>query len=230
LRRAAAVADRAFQKALESLREGVRESDFCAELEYLMQKEGARKPSFDTIVASGPNGAFPHAGVTDRVIRAGELITLDFGVVLDGYNSDITRTVWLGELPPDQEKIYRVVRQAHRAALEVLRAGKKAGEVDAAARQVIADAGWAEAFSHGLGHGLGLAVHEMPRLRPNTETVLEAGMVVTVEPGVYLPGVGGSRVEDSVIVTETGFEYLTRSPYQERGPHPLQGSAPGLIA
>ena len=215
LRKAAAIADRAFASALKVLKVGAREADVCAELEYQLQREGARKPSFDSIIASGPNGAFPHAGVTDRVIGEGELITMDFGALCDGYNSDITRTVWLGTLPPEQEKIYRVVRAAQKAALDAVRAGVTAGSVDEAARKVIAEAGWAEAFSHGLGHGLGLAVHELPRMRPGSDTVLEPGMVVTIEPGVYLPGVGGSRVEDSVIVTADGFEFLTKAPYQE---------------
>lgn len=221
LRHAAAIADRAFASALKVLQPGVRESDVCAELEYQLQKEGARKPSFDSIVASGPNGAFPHAGVTDRVIGEGELITMDFGALANGYNSDITRTVWLGELPPEQEKIYRTVREAHSKALMNVKPGRKASFVDEVARYVISRAGWGEAFSHGLGHGIGLAVHEMPRMRPGSETVLEPGMVITIEPGIYLPGLGGSRVEDSVIVTEDGFEYLTHAPYQESGPHPL---------
>lgn len=221
LRHAAAIADRAFQTALKILEPGVRESDLCAELEYQLQKEGARKPSFDSIVASGPNGAYPHAGVTDRPIQEGELITMDFGALCDGYNSDITRTVWLGELPAEQEKIYRTVREAQSKALRNVKPGKTTGFVDEVARYVINRAGYGEAFSHGLGHGLGLAVHELPRMRPGGETVLEPGMVVTVEPGIYLPGVGGCRVEDSVIVTEDGFEYLTHAPYQESGPHPL---------
>lgn len=221
LRHAAAIADRAFQTALKALKPGVRESDLCAELEYQLQKEGARKPSFDSIIASGPNGAYPHAGVTDRAIQEGELITMDFGALCDGYNSDITRTVWLGELPPEQEKVYRVVREAQSKALMNIKPGKTTGFVDEVARYVIKRAGWGDAFSHGLGHGLGLAVHELPRMRPGGDTVLEPGMVVTVEPGVYLPGTGGCRVEDSVIVTEDGYEYLTRSPYQESGPHPL---------
>lgn len=221
LKRVAAIADRAFQRTLAILKVGISEQEFCAELEHQLQKEGARKPSFDSIVASGPNGAYPHAGVTERKIQAGELITVDFGALADGYNSDITRTIWLGELEGEQEKLYRVVRKAHRAALDAIRPGVKAGDVDSVARELIAEAGYGEAFSHGLGHGVGLAVHELPRVRPGVETVLEPGMVMTVEPGIYLPGVGGCRVEDSVVVTADGFEFLTHSPYQEKGPHPL---------
>ncbi|MBI3924896.1 MAG: aminopeptidase P family protein [Armatimonadetes bacterium] len=222
MRRAAAVADRAFLKMLEHFREGVRESELCAELEYLLQKEGARKPAFDTIVASGPNGAYPHAGVTDRRIGRGELTTLDFGALVDGYASDITRTVWLGELPEPALTVHRVVRDAQRAALDAVRPGISAAELDGVARKIIEDAGYGEAFSHSLGHGIGLAVHEPPTLRSTTETVLEPGMVITIEPGIYLPGETGCRIEDTVLVTDSGFDSITRAPKQEPGqPHPL---------
>lgn len=215
LKRAAAVADQAFAKALEVFEEGISESDFCVELEYQMRKFGARKPSFDSIVASGPNGAKPHAGATERRIKAGELVTVDFGVQLDGFMSDMTRTIWIGQLPELETKVYTTVRQAQQAALEALKPGLLTKDIDAVARDLIKAAGYGEAFSHGLGHGIGLAVHELPSLRSTTETELAPGMVVTIEPGIYLAGQTGCRVEDSAIVTATGREPITRTPKQE---------------
>ncbi len=223
VRRAARVADEAWRAALPSFREGVTEADFCAELEYRLAKCGARKPSFDTIVASGPNGAYPHAGVTDRAIQPGELVTVDFGALVEGYCSDITRTVWLGHLDERSLEILEVVRRAHRTGMETIRPGLRGCEVDQVAREIIARAGYGPAFSHSLGHGVGLAVHEGPGLRPESKTLLEAGMVVTVEPGIYVPGIGGCRVEDLVVLTGSGAESLSRSPYQEPGQvHPLE--------
>lgn len=223
VRRAARVADEAWRAALPAFQEGVTEADFCAELEYRLARCGARKPSFDTIVASGPNGAYPHAGVTDRPIRPGELVTVDFGALVDGYCSDITRTIWLGHLDERSLEILEIVRRAHRAGMETIRPGLRGCEVDQVAREVIVRAGFGPAFSHSLGHGVGLAVHEGPGLRPESKTLLEAGMTVTVEPGIYVPGVGGCRVEDLVVLTETGAESLSRSPYQEPGQvHPLE--------
>ncbi len=226
IRRAARVADEAFRAALPSFQVGVTEADFCAELEYRLQKCGARKPSFDTIVASGPNGAYPHAGVTDRAIRAGELVTVDFGALVDGYCSDITRTIWLGEPDERSRELLEIVRRAHRAGMDTVRPGLRGCEVDQVARDLIARAGYGEAFSHSLGHGVGLAVHEGPGLRAESKTLLESGMTVTIEPGIYVPGVGGCRVEDLVVLTETGAESLSRAPYQEPGhQHPLEAWA-----
>ncbi len=223
MRKAAQVADRAFRKALECLKAGIRESDFCLELEYQMQKLGARKPAFDSIVASGPNGAFPHAGVTDRVIQQHELITVDFGAYRDGYNSDITRTIWLGQLNERNRFIYQSVRDAQQRAVDAVKPGKTCKEIDAVARQSLLDVGLGEFFTHGLGHGIGLAVHELPGVRSVSEVVLEPGMVITIEPGVYIPGETGCRVEDSVLVTADGCEKITRSDYQEIGQtHPLE--------
>lgn len=223
LRRAAQIADRALRNALESLREGITEREFCLELEYQMQKLGARKPAFDSIVASGPNGAFPHAGVTDRVIAQRELITLDFGAYHDSYNSDMTRTVWMGNLNERNAFIYQSVRDAQRKAVDAVRPGIRCRELDAIAREHLHKCGLGEYFSHSLGHGIGLAVHELPGLRSTTETMLEPGMLITIEPGVYIPGETGCRIEDTVLVTETGGEKITRSPYQELGQiHPLE--------
>lgn len=223
MRKCAQIGDHAFRNALENLKAGMKERDFCLELEFQMQKLGARKPAFDSIIASGPNGAFPHAGVTDRVIQQHELITVDFGVHRNGYNSDITRTVWLGTLNERSRHIYQSVRTAQRMAVEAVRPGKLCKEIDAVARDYLKEVGLGEYFSHGLGHGIGLAVHELPGMRSTSEVVLEPGMVVTIEPGVYIPGETGCRVEDSVVVTENGCEKLTRSSYQEVDQtHPLE--------
>lgn len=223
MRKAAQIGDRAFRNALEILKAGMRERDFCLELEYQMQKLGARKPAFDSIVASGTNGAYPHAGVTDRIINQHELITVDFGCYRDGYNSDITRTIWLGQLNERNRFIYQSVREAQQRAVEAVRPGKTCKEIDAVARQSLQAVGLGEYFTHGLGHGIGLAVHELPGVRSTSEVVLEPGMVITIEPGVYIPGETGCRVEDSVLVTADGCEKITRSGYQEIGQtHPLE--------
>ena len=222
LRRAAHTADRALRRTLEKFQAGMTEADFCQELEHNLQACGARKPSFDTIVASGPNGAYPHAGVTDRTIETGQLITVDFGAYRDNYCSDMTRTIWLGGLDPFQQKVYQTVRKAHAAAIAAVRPGILAKELDAVARNIITEAGWGEAFSHSLGHGVGLAVHELPYLRSTIETPLEVGMVITIEPGIYLAGQTGCRVEDTVVVTDKGCELITHFPYQELNQdHPL---------
>lgn len=222
IRKAASVADMAWSQALSCFRAGVTEADFCAELEYRMQKCGARKPSFDTIVASGNNGAYPHAGVTDRIIEPGEMVTVDFGALVDGYCSDITRTIWLGQLDNQSEKIWQTVRTAHDEALAQVKSGVAASKLDKIARDIITEAGFGEAFSHSLGHGVGLAVHEAPGLRAESQDILYSGMLVTIEPGIYIPGVGGCRIEDLVVVTDDGCEVLSRSPYQElTQTHPL---------
>lgn len=226
MRQAARIADRALRVALESLKVGMSEHEFCLELEYQTKKLGARKPSFDSIVASGPNGAQPHAGVTAREIRAGELITLDFGAYLDGYCSDMTRTVWLGQLDPTSKEVYKTVREAHKRALNAVAPGVATKELDRIAREVVENSPFKGMFKHGLGHGVGLMVHEKPAVRGSSSDILEPGMVITIEPGIYIdegfPVVTGCRVEDSVLVTSDGFEYLTQSPYQEIGQtHPL---------
>lgn len=223
LHRSAQVADRALRAALEHFREGIPEREFAAELVYQLQKAGAEKTSFDTIVASGPNGAYPHAGATERPIRAGELVTVDFGGVVDGYCSDMTRTIWLGELEERSREIYGIVRRSHRAAMDAVRPGLTGSQLDGVARALIQEAGYGEAFSHSLGHGVGLEIHEAPGLRAESTAVMEPGMVITIEPGIYVPGVGGSRVEDLVVVTGDGSRSLSAAPYQEVGQtHPLE--------
>jgi Xaa-Pro aminopeptidase len=209
---AAAVADVALAEVRARLLDGPTEAEFGLELDTAMRRLGATRPSFETIVASGPNGAMPHARPGPRRIVEGDLVVLDFGAVVDGYCSDMTRTVVVGEPTPTQARMLQVVTAAQAAGVAAVRAGVAATEVDAACREVIADAGWADAFTHGTGHGVGLDIHEAPRVGATSTATLSAGQVVTVEPGVYLPEHGGVRVEDSLVVTPDGSRPLTLTP------------------
>jgi Xaa-Pro aminopeptidase len=191
---------------------GISEREFALELETEMRRRGADGPSFETIVGSGPNGAKPHARPTDRVIEPGDLVVLDFGALVDGYHSDISRTVCVGEPTPTQLRMLEVVTASQAAGVGAVAAGVGAAEVDRVCRDVIADAGWGDAFVHGTGHGVGLDIHEAPRVGSSSDATLAAGHVVTVEPGVYLPEHGGVRVEDTLLVTADGARALTRSP------------------
>ena len=207
---AQAVTEAGFAHILTVIREGVTEREVALELEFYMRRNGAERLAFDSIVASGANGSQPHAIPSDKPIRHGDFITLDFGAVVDGYHSDMTRTVALGEVSDDQRAVYNTVLQAQETALGILRAGVSCVEGDAAARRVIEAAGYGEHFGHGLGHGVGLEIHEHPRLSPLAkEQTLRAGQVVTVEPGIYLPGRCGVRIEDMVRITEQGYHNFT---------------------
>ena len=210
------VADAAFA----AVRPGIAERDVAAAIEAALRKAGYERPAFDTIVASGPNAALPHYRAGDRTLHTGDLVVLDFGGVLDGYCSDLTRTVSVGQPSPDAARLHAAVREAQSAAIAAVRPGKAATDVDAAARQVLVAHGLGEAFGHGTGHGLGLDVHEEPRVsKPRSDVPpvrLEAGMVFTIEPGAYLPGFGGVRIEDDILVTETGCEVLTSVPRELR--------------
>lgn len=213
IRAAAAITDHAMGQANRLLKPGKTEKQVAWELEKVMRERGADALAFETIVASGPNGARPHHRPTDRVLQPGDNITIDMGARLDGYHSDMTRAFYLGDEPDDQfNHVYNLVLDAQQHALATLKAGVIAKEVDAAARDTIAAAGHAEHFGHGLGHGVGLEIHELPSLSRTKETVLPVGAVVTVEPGVYLPGWGGVRIEDLVMVTEEGYETLSHCP------------------
>ncbi|HLT58086.1 MAG: Xaa-Pro peptidase family protein [Limnochordales bacterium] len=212
---AVALADRCFEHILPQLKPGVTEREIAWRMEVFMREQGAEGLAFPSIVASGPNGAMPHARPTDKPLAAGEFVTLDFGCIWQGYCSDITRTVFLGEPTAQHRELYDLVLRAQEAGIAAVRPGRTGREVDAAAREVIAQAGYGDRFGHGLGHGLGLEVHEeIPRLSTRSETVLAPGMVTSVEPGVYLPGWGGIRIEDLVVVTEDGCRVLTKSPKQ----------------
>lgn len=212
IRAACAIADDALAELLPSLREGPTERDFALRLEFAMRERGASGVSFDPIVAAGPNGAKPHARPSDRRIGAGELVVIDFGCVVDGYCSDMTRTVSVGDPSPEARRIWETVLDAQRAGCEAVRPGVECAAVDGASREVISGAGWADAFVHGTGHGVGLEIHESPRVASTSTGTLAPGHVVTVEPGVYLSGVGGVRIEDTLVVTEAGATALTEFP------------------
>ncbi len=218
LRLACEAADAALADLVErgGLRPGRTEKEVARELESLMLDHGADAISFETIVAAGPNSAIPHHRPTDAALAAGDFVKIDFGALVAGYHSDMTRTFVLGSAADWQREIYQLVADAQRAGREALRAGADLREVDAAARQLIADAGYAENFGHGLGHGVGLQIHEAPGIGATSAGTLLAGSVVTVEPGVYLPGRGGVRIEDTLVVPDekTGHapELLTRFP------------------
>ncbi len=216
LEAACGIADAALADVAHRLEDGLTEQEFRRELEDAMADHGSDGPSFETIVASGPNGAKPHARPGDRVIGSsgeGEFVVVDFGATVDGYHSDMTRTLPVGSLSETQERMYDVVRQAQAAGVERVAAGVSCKDVDDTCRAVIDDAGWGEAFAHGTGHGIGLVIHESPRLSSVSADVLEVGHCVTVEPGVYLPEHGGVRIEDSVVVTDGGCRLLTGAPY-----------------
>jgi len=210
LRRAAAIGAAALAEVQPLLRPGLRELDFALELEFALKRGGAEEKSFDFIVASGERGALPHGIASDRCMQAGELITIDFGARYAGYHHDETVTLALGEVDAELQQVYTTVLAAHDLAIAELRPGVELRKIDALARDTITAAGYGDFFGHGLGHGVGLEVHEFPTLSPRSDSIAEEGMVVTVEPGVYLPGQGGVRIEDMVQVTATGTEVLTQ--------------------
>jgi len=213
IERAVALADEGFTHILNFIKPGVSERDLNVELEFYLRRRGATAMSFPSIVASGPRGALPHGEPTDRQVQSGEFITLDFGVLVDRYCSDMTRTVAVGKINEEQKKVYETVLKAQLAGIAAVAAGKVGRDVDAVARDVIAKAGYGQYFGHGLGHGVGLNVHDAgPRLSPTEEKTLPVGAVVTVEPGIYIPGWGGVRIEDVVVVEATKARVLTHSP------------------
>lgn len=194
---------------LGRIKPGVREADIALELELEMRRRGADGTAFDFIVASGVRGAMPHGRASDKTICPGELVTIDFGAVKGGYHSDETVTVACGEPGSRAREIHAVVKAAHDRAIEAVRAGISCRDLDNVARSYISDKGYGEYFGHGLGHGVGLEIHEAPTLSPRSSMVLEEGMVVTIEPGIYIPGFGGVRIEDTVVVTGDGCRALT---------------------
>jgi Xaa-Pro aminopeptidase len=212
LARAEQIGDEAFSDLLGILHVGMTEREVAAELEYRMKKHGAQGFSFDTIAASGPNSSMPHAIPGERKLSIGDFLTLDFGCLYEGYCSDMTRTVAIGDVSDRQREIYDTVLAAQKAALKGLHAGMTGEEGDALARDVIREAGYGDCFGHALGHSVGLFIHEEPRLGPGSSTILKKGMIETVEPGIYVPGFCGVRIEDMVVITEDGAMDLTHSP------------------
>jgi Xaa-Pro aminopeptidase len=198
-----------FDRALEVMRPGVKESDVAAEMEYAARRAGAEEMSFSTIIASGERSALPHGRASDKPIKPGGFAVCDFGVILDGYCSDQTRTVWVGSVSEDARVGYEAVLEAQLAAIAAVRPGVSVGEVDGAARKVLRKRGLGRYFTHSTGHGVGLEIHEAPRLAAGQKAVLQPGMVITIEPGVYFPGKWGVRIEDMVTVTARGCDVLT---------------------
>jgi Xaa-Pro aminopeptidase len=210
MRKAAILAGEVLEGVLKLVKPGVREGELGAEIEYQMKRRGATGASFETIVASGPRGALPHARPTAKKLRKNELVVLDLGAILGHYCSDMTRTVHVGRASKRVREWYRSVQEAQEAAVAAVRAGVTCGEVDAAAREVLKKYGLEQYFVHSTGHGLGLEVHEEPRVARGQTVRLEAGNVITIEPGIYMEGVGGIRIEDDVVVQAGQNEVLTR--------------------
>ncbi|MBQ3045565.1 MAG: aminopeptidase P family protein [Clostridia bacterium] len=209
---AQSIAEKAFNHILSFIKEGVTEREIALTLDFFMLRNGAEDISFQTIAVSGKNSSMPHGVPSDKKIEKGDFITMDFGAVVDGYHSDMTRTVAVGEVSSKQAEVYETVLSAQKGCLEILGAGVSCKAADAAARDVIKAAGFGEFFGHGTGHGVGIEIHEAPTLNPRSGETLGIGDVVTVEPGVYLPGEFGVRIEDMAFITENGYENLTKSP------------------
>jgi Xaa-Pro aminopeptidase len=211
IRRSVLINSRAFELAVARLRPGAKERDFAADLEYRMRRLGAEKPAFETIVAGGVRSALPHAQPTAARLHAGDLVMVDMGAFVEGYASDMTRMLFLGRPDAKVKRTYKAVLEAQLAAIDAVRGGVAAARVDRAARAALKGHGLDRAFIHATGHGLGLEIHESPRIGNREKTRLRAGMTITIEPGVYLEGWGGIRIEDTVVVTGNGCEILTKT-------------------
>lgn len=212
IEKAAAIADEAFSYICDFIKPNLTEREIALELENFMKKRGASGTSFESIVASGKRSALPHGVASEKNIQKGDFITMDFGCIYNGYCSDMTRTIVLGKAEPKQKEIYGIVLEAQLEALSFIKPGVAGLEVDKIARDIITQKGYGDYFGHGLGHGVGLEIHESPRLSPTGKEVLKPGMIVTDEPGIYLPDFGGVRIEDLILVTETGARVLSKSP------------------
>lgn len=212
IRKAVSIGDNAFSYILDFIRPGAAENEIAVELEYFLKKNGAQSLAFDTIVASGQRTSLVHAQPSEKRIEYGDIVLLDFGCKYNGYCSDMTRTVFVGKASDEQVKIYNIVLEAQLRALDYIYKDKTGSEVDKIARDYIIEKGFGENFGHSLGHGVGMRVHENPRLSLNYNRVLNSGMVVTVEPGVYIEAFGGVRIEDMVIIRDNGVENLMKSP------------------
>ncbi|MDK2913544.1 MAG: Xaa-Pro dipeptidase [Thermococcaceae archaeon] len=205
------IADQAMMAALEEISEGKREIEVAARMEYVMKMQGAEKPAFDTIIASGWRSALPHGVASEKRIERGELVVIDEGALYRRYHSDITRTIVVGSPTEKQREIYEIVLEAQKKGVEEARPGITAKELDTIVRNVIEEYGYGDKFIHSTGHGVGLEIHEWPRISQYDETVLKPGMVVTIEPGIYIPKFGGVRIEDTILITENGARRLTKT-------------------
>ncbi|MGM0844790.1 MAG: M24 family metallopeptidase [Bacillota bacterium] len=212
IRRAAEMADFGVQTGVEALREGVSEMEVLAKIEYELKKKGIRQMSFSTMVLFGEKSGEPHGNPGSRQLKTGDFVLFDLGVVLDGYCSDITRTVAFKSVSDKQREIYETVLKAELASLELSKPGTRIGDLDSSARKIISDAGYGDYFPHRIGHGMGINVHEFPSMSHSNDGILKEGMVYTIEPGIYLPEVGGVRIEDDILVTADGYETLTKYP------------------
>jgi Xaa-Pro aminopeptidase len=209
IRAAVALGAKLFDRAVQVLRPGVKETEIAGEMEYAARRGGVQEMSFPTIIASGTRSALPHGRASEQAIAAGAFVVCDFGVILGGYCSDQTRTVWVGSVPDEARRVYEAVRESQQAAINAVRPGIAVSEIDAAARKVLRKAGLGRYFTHSTGHGVGLEIHEAPRVAAGQSEILQPGMVITIEPGVYFPGKWGVRIEDMVAVTAGGCEVLT---------------------
>jgi Xaa-Pro aminopeptidase len=212
LKSVAALASDSLQSVLEKIKIGVSEAEFSLALEFELRSRGADARAFDFIVASGERGALPHGRASDKLLCQGELVTIDFGAVKDGYNSDETVTVALGRPDARAREIHTIVKEAHDRAIAAVKPGISCRDLDEVARGYIREKGYEQYFGHGLGHGVGLEIHEKPVISPRSDSIVEEGMVFTIEPGIYIPGFGGVRIEDTVTVTADGCEFLTQAP------------------
>lgn len=206
------IAEKAFDHILGYIKPGVTDKEIALELEYFMLRNGADGLSFETIAVSGKNSSMPHGVPTQKKVEDGDFITMDYGALFEGYHSDMTRTVAVGKISDEQKKVYDTVLNAQKASLEVLKPGLLCSDADKAARDVIAVAGYGEFFGHGTGHGVGVEIHELPSVSPRSGATLEPGNIVTVEPGIYLPGKFGVRIEDMALINENGSRNLTNAP------------------
>jgi len=209
IKRAASISDKAFSIIISEIEFGMKERDIANRLDFILRDIGADKVSFDTIIASGIMSSMPHATASNKVINDGDMIKMDFGSVVDGYHSDMTRMVVVGKPTNKQKNIFDIVLEAQIKALNAVRPEVKCKDLDKIARDIITEKGYGEYFLHGLGHGVGLDIHESPTLTKNSEEILKESMIITIEPGIYIPGFGGVRIEDLVLVTEDGYEILS---------------------
>ena len=212
IKKAVKIADKAFDEIMDYIKPGLTENEIALKLEYIMRKEGGSEPPFDYIVASGKRSSLPHGVASDKKIKNGDFVTMDFGIKYEGYCSDITRTVILGKHTSKQQEIYETVLKAQKQVIKEIEPGMNTKNIDAIARDIIKEAGYGDNFKHSLGHGLGIEVHEQPRISYKNEDKIEAGMVITNEPGIYISDWGGVRIEDDLLITDSGCEVLNSAP------------------